>query len=273
MEYRIGDFSLITRLTIKTLRFYQAEGILEPDRVDAISGYRYYDEKSVERAVLIRELRTFGFSVKDIREIVASCGEDEEILPYLERKRQELRRAIDQYKTIDTRLARVIEAGKERIKMNEQDISEGVTLLELGESLIVSTRYRGKYSDVGKHIGELFRVGGGKVGGPPFSLYHEAGYSEDAADIELCLPLKAEARVMLTGVTQRRLPGGRFARALHHGSYQRIGETYRHIFDYLQANALGAGLPSREIYLKGPGMLFRGNPQKYLTEILVPIAD
>jgi effector-binding domain-containing protein len=26
-------------------------------------------------------------------------------------------------------------------------------------------------------------------------------------------------------------------------------------------------VPCREVYLKGPGMIFRGNPQKYLTEI------
>ena len=30
--------------------------------------------------------------------------------------------------------------------------------------------------------------------------------------------------------------------------------------------------PSREIYLKGPGMFFKGNPHKYVTEIQLPIA-
>jgi effector-binding domain-containing protein len=30
-------------------------------------------------------------------------------------------------------------------------------------------------------------------------------------------------------------------------------------------------LPSREVYLKGPGIIFRGNPKKYLTEIQILI--
>ena len=32
-------------------------------------------------------------------------------------------------------------------------------------------------------------------------------------------------------------------------------------------------LPTREVYHKGPGMFFRGNPQKYLTEIQFPLAE
>ena len=31
-------------------------------------------------------------------------------------------------------------------------------------------------------------------------------------------------------------------------------------------------LPTREVYIKGPGMIFKGNPKKYLTEIQIPIA-
>jgi effector-binding domain-containing protein len=30
--------------------------------------------------------------------------------------------------------------------------------------------------------------------------------------------------------------------------------------------------PTREVYLKGPGMIFKGNPRKYVTEIQFPIA-
>ena len=40
---------------------------------------------------------------------------------------------------------------------------------------------------------------------------------------------------------------------------------------FLQRKGLQPGVPSREIYIKGPGMIFRGNPKKYLTEIQVPV--
>ena len=36
---------------------------------------------------------------------------------------------------------------------------------------------------------------------------------------------------------------------------------------YLKQKGYKATAPSREIYLKGPGMIFRGNPKNYLTEI------
>ncbi|HEX2954886.1 MAG TPA: MerR family DNA-binding transcriptional regulator, partial [Bacillota bacterium] len=50
MKYQIGDFSKITRLSVKTLRFYHEEGLLCPDFIDPDSGYRYYDESLLERA-------------------------------------------------------------------------------------------------------------------------------------------------------------------------------------------------------------------------------
>ena len=38
----IGDFSLMTHLSIKTLRYYHQVGLLEPAEVDEHTGYRSY---------------------------------------------------------------------------------------------------------------------------------------------------------------------------------------------------------------------------------------
>jgi effector-binding domain-containing protein len=43
--------------------------------------------------------------------------------------------------------------------------------------------------------------------------------------------------------------------------------------EYLKAKRLKTALPIREIYLKGPGMIFKGNPKKYLTEIQYLIGE
>lgn len=53
--------------------------------------------------------------------------------------------------------------------------------------------------------------------------------------------------------------------------YTELGKSYERLFAYLHEKGLKAQLPSREVYLKGPGMLFRGNPRKYLTEIQVRV--
>lgn len=57
MEYRIGDFAVITRLTVKTLRYYHEEGLIEPSRIAFDTGYRYYDGKLIYTARIIATLR------------------------------------------------------------------------------------------------------------------------------------------------------------------------------------------------------------------------
>jgi hypothetical protein len=44
------------------------------------------------------------------------------------------------------------------------------------------------------------------------------------------------------------------------------------ILQYVSENKYQVSLPTREVYLKGPGMIFRGNPKNYLTEIQMLIA-
>jgi DNA polymerase III subunit beta len=53
----IGRFARLTGLTVKTLRHYDAEGLLSPARVDEWTGYRYYAAGQARDAIAIRRLR------------------------------------------------------------------------------------------------------------------------------------------------------------------------------------------------------------------------
>ena len=53
----IGEFSRMTFLSVKTLRHYHETGLLAPARIDASSGYRYYDVSQVTTAQVIRRFR------------------------------------------------------------------------------------------------------------------------------------------------------------------------------------------------------------------------
>jgi MerR HTH family regulatory protein len=53
----IGDFSRMTHLSIKALRFYHDQGLLEPARIDPDSGYRFYEPAQVPVAQVIRRFR------------------------------------------------------------------------------------------------------------------------------------------------------------------------------------------------------------------------
>ncbi len=49
--------------------------------------------------------------------------------------------------------------------------------------------------------------------------------------------------------------------------YETLKEGYRRLTDHVKEKGLDVVVPSREVYLKGPGMLFKGNERKYRTEI------
>ena len=57
----------------------------------------------------------------------------------------------------------------------------------------------------------------------------------------------------------------------HIGSYESINLAYKALTDYAAANRLETFTPSREVYIKGPGMIFKGNPNKFITELIIPI--
>ena len=69
------------------------------------------------------------------------------------------------------------------------------------------------------------------------------------------------------------LTGGRCLSCLHHGPYETLSESYGLIFDHSKSIGMKINYPIREIYIKGPGMIFRGNPKKYITEIQFPFED
>jgi effector-binding domain-containing protein len=152
---------------------------------------------------------------------------------------------------------------QEDISMTAED--NPIQVKDVEAMLVAGIRFRGKYQEVGKAIGRLCRHCGRNAAGKPFSLYHDAEYTEENADIEACIPVQKE--VNKAEVKSRRLEGGRAVTLLHHGSYETLRESYRRLMDHVEQNHLAVTTPYREIYLKGPGMIFRGNPKNYLTEI------
>ncbi len=70
-------------------------------------------------------------------------------------------------------------------------------------------------------------------------------------------------------VSVRRLAGGRCVYLVHKGPYDQLGRWHAKVMEYVQGKGYEVELPTREVYLKGPGMVFRGNPRNYLTEIQV----
>lgn len=84
--YRIGEFSKLCRVPVKTLRFYDAQGLLRPQHIDGETGYRYYAPEQAERCHRILALKELGFQLGEIRRYL-DAGSPEELMDMLRAKR------------------------------------------------------------------------------------------------------------------------------------------------------------------------------------------
>lgn len=64
--YKIGDFSKIVGIPVRTLRFYAQYGVLEPSQIDNFTGYRYYSDENVIECELIKLLKSLDFTLEEI---------------------------------------------------------------------------------------------------------------------------------------------------------------------------------------------------------------
>ena len=65
--YRIGEFSKLTNLSIRTIRYYNDIGLLIPEEVDIFTNYRYYGKRNIYEAKIIEELKSVGFTLEEIK--------------------------------------------------------------------------------------------------------------------------------------------------------------------------------------------------------------
>lgn len=68
MLLRIGEFSKLSGIPIRTLRYYDEIDLFKPAEIDLFTDYRYYKEEQIEDLELINKLKTVGFSLDEIRE-------------------------------------------------------------------------------------------------------------------------------------------------------------------------------------------------------------
>lgn len=268
--YSIGEFSKITGLTVKTLRFYHERGVLIPATIDAGSGYRYYDQRNLETARAIVALRQFGFGLDEVLAILVDHADEADILRFLERRKKELRDRIARDHDLVARLDRIIQSEREAREMARQTVFE-IEEKTLPPLLVAGIRMRGRYEECGKGFARLCRSLGRHACGPPFCLYYDGEYREDDADFEPCVPIRKA--VQIEGISIRELDGGRCLCLVHRGPYGELGRSYERLIRFAKEHGYTMLLPSREVYLKGPGMIFKGNPKKYLTEIQIMIEN
>jgi len=265
LRYSIGEFSKITSLSIKSLRLYHEKDILVPAEVDQFTSYRYYSESDIEKAKSIKILKEYDFSLSEVKDILNSCNDESEILEQLQAKLLEIKNKLERYNQISRSIESIIIFERES-KMSTE-VNFEVEEKKVETILIAGYRMKGKYNEVGEGFKILGKEMGRHINGKPMTLHYEGEYKENDADFEACFQVRKGSST--DKISVRELKGGKCVSIIHKGTYDTLGNSYKLLFDYIGKKNYKTILPSREVYLKGPGMIFKGNPNNYLTEIQI----
>ncbi|OUR96904.1 hypothetical protein A9Q84_11245 [Halobacteriovorax marinus] len=268
--YSIGEFSKITSLSIKAIHHYQEKGLLLPSRIDEGSGYRFFGSNEVERARVITYLKDMTFSLSEILEILSDFEDEIDLVDFLSTKKSVIEKKIKQMQNVKISLDAIIAREQEVVKMIEKGQFE-IEMKETQEQLVAIYDWKGRYEETGKAFKKLFRSAGRYSCGKAFNLYHHEQYEEDDCEISTCVPVKKLFKA--DGIRIEKMGGKQCVSLIHKGPYHEIGRTYRRLLDHLKANGEELELPLYEIYIKGPGMILKGNPQNYLTEVQIPLKE
>jgi DNA-binding transcriptional MerR regulator len=83
---KIGDFSKISRCTVKTLRYYSDIGLLEPIHIDQFTGYRYYSPSQLLVTAKILRLKSIGFTLQQIKQVLLSVEAPQDMFEMLQKQ-------------------------------------------------------------------------------------------------------------------------------------------------------------------------------------------
>ena len=111
---KIGDFSNLAHVSIKTLHHYDEMGLLKPAHIDRFSGYRYYTIQQLATLNRILALKDLGLSLEQVAQLLHDEISPAEMRGMLRLKRMELSVRIDEEQA---RLSRV----EQRLRQLEQE--------------------------------------------------------------------------------------------------------------------------------------------------------
>lgn len=264
--YKIGEFSKVTDFTVKALRYYDKEKIIIPEHRD-VNGYRYYSDSNYQTARLLKVLKEFDFSIAEIKDVMSNCSTENDLQFYLQEKKEFISQKIKEERKLMKKIDRFV---VKRNVSKEDKFMYNFKIKNYDNTYVISKRFTGSVAGSGGTIPNLYKKANDSVCGDMFTLYHEEGAKEDV-DLEICVPVRKE--ISSSEFKCRKVEGGKAISTLHIGPYEELYKAYKALFDYAHENNIKLGLPIREICIKGPGMVFNGNPAKYETEISYPIVE
>lgn len=260
--YRIGEFSLLGKTTVKTLRYYEKEKLLVPSMVDS-NGYRYYDASKLLELAKIVSLRQVGFSIMEIKEIMS--GND--FIVSLNNKKQELEKLQFEYDLKISKINYLLGEGKMKYEVVVKELPECVVYYKEG----ILEDYSKITDFIVKSNEEFYTSNPDTKCVTPeycFSEYLDGKYQEKNISYRYSCAVTKEG-VSTDTIKFKKLEKVNAACVYHKGHYSNIGQAYGYVIKFIEENGYKIkGFP-RERYIDG--IWNKENVEDWLTEIQVPI--
>ncbi len=270
--FKIGDFSRLSLVSVKALRYYDELGLLKPARVDEFTGYRYYSASQLTRLNRILVLKDLGLSLQQIALLLDQELTPDQIRGMLRLKQVELRQQLEEGQARLARIGAWLQAFEQETIMPAYDVVlKKVAPLQVAQVRGVAP----SMEQLGPTLDHLFDQVFGYINqhgaisiGPGITLYYDTEYRERDISVGACMSFEGE---LYDGeqVKVGELPAVEtMASVIHHGSFSTLNQAYNAILKWIEANGYHISGPNRELNLEYE----RGGDQsKFVTEVQFPV--
>lgn len=270
--FKIGEFSKLTQVSVRMLRYHDENGLLRPAHTDPFTGYRLYEAGQIPRLNRILFLRDAGFGVAEMAALLDDWDEGR-IAARFAQKQADIRRAITAEEEKLARLTHALAGAGPDAPLHYDVVVKRVP----GHAVLSCRRTLPDYYAEGalwKEMAAFAQKNGlaDALSGETFTIYHDPDYREQDVDVELCAPTSrmGEGR---EGFTFRHIPPvERMASTMVYGPFERIAGAFQSFAGWLaRHDAYQMGPTSRQIVHRGPWN--EEDPAQYLTEIQIPLRE
>jgi DNA-binding transcriptional MerR regulator len=246
---RIGEFARLSRVSVKTLQYYDELGLIKPARVDEFTGYRYYAHDQYGRLNRLLALKDLGFSLEHIRRLLDGGLSADQVRRMLADQAEEIRGRLQ---ADQGRLAR-LEAWLTQMKMEDEMSDYEIIVKRVPAITAACVRSvvpaPAEQSPLWEKVINAVTDKTAISNEPCITLYYDEEPKEQDWDIEVCLPLVRRTETA-PGVGVRDLPVVEsMASVVHKGPFMTISTAYDALASWVGSHGYRVNGPAREIVL------------------------
>lgn len=265
--FKIGEFSKITQVSIRMLRYYDEQKILVPEITDPVTGYRMYSADQIDRLNRIVLLRNMGFNVKEMKKLLTDWN-TESLRGILTEQIEKTRSEIE---AGENRLTQ-IQGFLSDLNNQERQLDIQVIIKEIPEYHVISLRrtVTDYYCEglLWKELGERIT---GLEGHKSFSVYHDLDYREENVDIEVCVVVDEDYPNINGDLIFRQVNGVKTAASfMVYGPYSNISMAYREFAYWLEQHP-EYRMSGENRQICHVSMCHTDEPEEYITELQIPL--